>query len=204
MNVAQAITVPSSLQCIVGPGTTESSALFATPAFWSALFALISSGAAVMSWYINRRNLDAKLMDRVYEIHKLVVGNPASFGIFLTSKTWDDPAFYGDGDTHSTDYYRGRSFAFLFLNLFDETCSMYSGEIRRVKTTSPWRGWRQFVIEGAKHPLIQVIILEECEPTLSGGLASKATSNYCHGVLPFLCANIGEWRNQKFDTKVFW
>lgn len=182
-------------------------ALLETPAAWSALFALVSAVAALTTYRIHRRNLAAKFVDRLYELDKLVIANPLTFDRFVNATSWEEDAIIGIEARKTGEYYKTRSFAYFLINLFDEVCVAYESEHNEASPNDTWTAWRAFILDGAKHPLIGILIREQCICEMIAKrerLRPKPDSAFHPNLLKFLCAVQDEWHGKPFDKKAFW
>jgi len=57
----------------------------------SAGFAFLSAIAALVSYVVNRRNLSAKFLDRVYELDKLILSNPGTYELLRSNTNLGNP-----------------------------------------------------------------------------------------------------------------
>lgn len=172
--------------------------IFSTPAFWSALFALASAIAAGFSYSVNRRSLASKLMDRLYDLDKLILSNPKQY--YLFTEQWNRSTLdyfatdYPQKGVCPDDYFKIKGIVYFYLNLFDEIFNTY-GNSFAVDTQLIWASWQNWIFERLKHPLIKELALKRCSlQDVNGVLRKTGPSVFTERFVDFISENYDKWR----------
>jgi hypothetical protein len=170
----------------------------------SALLSAVSACAAWFAFSVNRRSLTAKFMDRLFELDKLILAHPKSFGVFMHAQGWDDAAF-GDASARCDEYYRAKAFTYFYLNLFEEIHAALDGP--RLWPSAQWQAWRAYIHSRVRHPLVTATIEAQCLLADDGGrLRLRPRSDepaLSRRFLVFLADTQAAWWRQPFDPQQF-
>ncbi len=174
--------------------------IFSTPAFWSALFALASAIAAGFSYSVNRRSLTSKLMDRLYDLDKLILTNPKQYYLFIEQSHRPTLDYFATGYPQNgacpDDYFKIKGIVYFYLNLFDEIFNTY-GNSFAVDTQQIWASWQHWIFERLKHPLIKELALKRCALQEEHGVLRKTgPSVFTDRFVDFISENYEKWRGQ--------
>jgi hypothetical protein len=171
--------------------------IFSQPAVWSAFFAAVSATAAWFSYYVNRHNLAAKLMDRLYDLDKMIIASPEVFATFvqLANHPTDDYFAAKRPGTTETEkqktYYKLKAFAYFYVNLFDEIFAAYGG---RPDGDNTWDAWRNYMFARLKHPLVRELVMKGAGLAMEHEvLVQRGASVHGKGFIAFLCSNYHHW-----------
>jgi len=174
---------------------------------FSAAFAAVSAVAALFSYFIsrrnlaeNRRNLAAKLTDRLYDLDKMILDKACKYKGFMDEAVRELDNYF-EVTSPSQTYYEYKAFAHFHLNLFDEIFGAYGS--RSADFDAEWRAWRNYIFAGMKHSLIRETLLS------TGGIGLYKERYVCRGsgifddrFVEFLCHNQEQWKDD-FEKNTF-
>ncbi len=167
--------------------------LLSEPATYSAIAAAFSAMAAIASYQVNRKSLSSKLTDRLYDFDKLIMGNAADFEAFLKLTTRPVADYFATTPL-SVNVVKLKSFAYYYLNLFDEIFAAYGSRSPRLDDT--WKAWQYYIFERIRHPLVKELLLQECHLTIVNGQLTKVgdgPSVFTDAFIRFLMDNYKHW-----------
>lgn len=158
----------------------------------SALFACVSTIAAIVSFRVHRMSLAAKFMDRLYELDKLILANSGTYKTFVGATSWDKIRGLTGCYVTESEHFKVKAFAYFYINLFDEIYTAYGYPYKDLDAGSTWKAWRHFILQRVRHPLLSALIERECT-SLNGRLRKNDVSVLNPRLLDFLCNSQAEW-----------
>jgi hypothetical protein len=127
---------------------------------------LVSSVAALASWlayWLNQRMQPiaqaSKLMDRMYELDKLVLQYPDDFAAFMAEARRQNPYFSDLTVKREARYFRLKSIVYFHLNIFEE---IYLATLdRRMNAQFEGEHWQSYILGKMRHALIKEVFRRE-------------------------------------------
>lgn len=146
----------------------------------SAAVATIAAAATVFTYFLNRKLQPyapaAKLMDRMYELNKLVLQYPAEFAAFMKEATRKDAYFYAPESVVARDatYFRLKSFAYFHLDFFEEV--YLAIQDKSVSEQFEGEQWMDYILQKMRHPLLREVFHQEADRIYKGAFADYIRS----------------------------
>lgn len=129
----------------------------------SVVAAVISAYSYLLNRKLQRLSTYAKLMDRLYELDKLILQYPEVMAVFIKEAKRTDAFFYAPESVVPRDvmYVKLKAFAYFILNWHEEIFLIlqhksYSAEIQG-------QLWLDCIIQRMSHPLLREVFNKEAD-----------------------------------------
>lgn len=161
---------------------SEPTVLQLTPAMASAVAALASAATAGITYLLNRQvnplAVSAKLMDRLYELNRLVLQYPEEFAVFIGHANRATPYFYAAPSEIPRDraYYRVRAFTYFHLDFFEEI--FLASKSRAIRRSFDSENWFEYIDQRMRHRLLQEIFKREAGRSYKGEFSAYVNSKW--------------------------
>ena len=145
------------------------------PPLVSSVVAISAAGVAMFSYLLNRKLQPlapaAKLMDRLYELDKLILQYPEVMAAFMKETQRKDAFFYEPEAIVPRDpmYFRLKAFTYYWLNYFEEI--YLALQDKSVSKQIEGEGWLDYIQQKMRHPLLREVFDREADRIYKGKFA---------------------------------
>lgn len=150
------------------------------PPFVSSIVAIAAAVVATFSYLLNRKLQPlapaAKLMDRLYELDKLILQYPEVMAVFMQQTKRTDAFFYAPETVVPRDamYFRLKAFTYFWMNFVEEV--FLALQDKAVSDQIEGEGWLDYIVQKMRHPLLREVFDREADRIYKGKFADYIRS----------------------------